>query len=253
MKLSKRLQAISNLVEPNYYAHIWDCCCDHGLLGFYLYQQQMAHTIHFVDVLAHLIEDIDQQLIQQARNPALSDSSSVCRAITHCLDVSDLPLSVYQGKQLVIIAGVGGDLMSRMISAIHQRLLSQGLEVDFLLCPVHRQYRLRNTLIELGFRLKKEKLVEDNKRIYEVLLLSSAPMSSISHVNAAETDDDDAPKNAINPIGEQFWQTHSVDDTRIAKRYLHSRLQYYRQVQQGGRSDVDDIIRAYEALSDDNS
>ncbi|MDX2422429.1 MAG: SAM-dependent methyltransferase, partial [Amphritea sp.] len=48
MKLSKRLTQIEQLVAPGY-THIWDCCCDHGLLGAALLARHSDAQIHFVD------------------------------------------------------------------------------------------------------------------------------------------------------------------------------------------------------------
>ena len=39
----------SMLVEP--YQTVWDCCCDHGLLGMSLLKRSRAGEVVFVDVL----------------------------------------------------------------------------------------------------------------------------------------------------------------------------------------------------------
>ena len=36
MKLSNRLALIASLVDNQYTSQIWDMCCDHGKLAFYL-------------------------------------------------------------------------------------------------------------------------------------------------------------------------------------------------------------------------
>jgi len=223
LKLSKRLKQLEKMVGSDY-DHIWDCCCDHGFLGMHLLSEQRADTIHFVDIVPSLITKIKQTL---ERYDSIHSSSWE----THCIDVSALPLDKYQGKQLIIIAGVGGDLMSRMVDAIRQR--HQHLDLDFLLCPVHRQYALRNKLINFRFSLKDEVLIEDKNRFYEILLVSSVSDS----------------KHVINPIGNKIWCSTNAEQYTIANKHLENILNYYRRNQQGDNTvKVDHIIDAYSAV-----
>ena len=113
MKLGKRLTQIAAMVEDDY-QHIWDCCCDHGLLGATLLKRNSAPNIHFVDIVPTLMAQLEAKLQQ-----FFSDSAHQWQ--THCMDVSQLPLEQFQGKHLIIIAGVGGDLMVELVTNIHQR------------------------------------------------------------------------------------------------------------------------------------
>ena len=80
-------------------------------------------------------------------------------------------MNLYQGKHLIIIAGVGGDLITQFIHDIHRK--HPNVNIDFLLCPVNQQFSLRQTLITLNFSLQSEILVEENRRFYEIILVSS--------------------------------------------------------------------------------
>lgn len=202
------------------YNHIWDCCCDHGFLGASLLSQQAAPNIHFVDIVPELITSVERKLQQFYQN-ACSDWQ------THCIDVAKLPLKQYQGKHLVIIAGIGADLMSQFINDIH--LKHPKLDIDFLLCPVNQQYTLREKLIALNFSLKNEILVEDNRRYYEVILVSSKSDSN----------------RPISSIGHNIWQSADAKQARVVKQYLEKTLNHYRRVQQGNTENVDDIISVY--------
>ncbi|MBA6389842.1 tRNA (adenine(22)-N(1))-methyltransferase TrmK [Colwellia sp. BRX10-3] len=219
MKLSKRLQQIEQMVTADY-THIWDCCCDHGFLGASLLSRQAAQNIHFVDIVPELITSIESKLQQFYQN-------SRSNWQTHCLNVAKLSLKQYQGKHLVIIAGIGGDLMIKFINDIHQQ--HQNLNIDFLLCPVNQQFALRKKLIELKLSLKNEVLVEDNSRIYEVMLVSTIS---------------DTYK-PIDPVGHNIWRSNTVKQTRVVEQYLARTLNHYKRVQQGGTENVDDIISAY--------
>ncbi len=225
LKLSKRLQAIEQMVTSQY-DHIWDCCCDHGLLGSALLSRPEENTVHFVDIVPQLMAELENKLQRFYPNSMWK---------THCLDVANLPLAHYQGKHLIIIAGIGGDLMIEFIEAIHNKY--SNLEIDFILCPVHHQFSLRQTLIDLDFSLQNEVLIEENRRFYEILLLAMAK--------------DESKK--INPVGEIMWQSTSRQQSEIATRYLTKTLAHFQRIQQGFRqgktNDVQHIIEAYRAVT----
>lgn len=209
------------------YQHIWDCCCDHGLLGMTLLSRQAAPHIHFVDIVAELMQTLEGKLQQFFSN-------SPTAWTTHCIDVQQLPLEQYQskqpaqGKHLVIIAGVGGDLMTQLIEGIYRN--HPTMDIDFLLCPVHHQFTLRKKLIELNFSLKDEVLMAENKRFYELLLVSS--------------NSDDG--NNISPIGNKIWQAGSAEQAMVIKHYLGKTISHYQRIQLNHNANVQDIIDAYQ-------
>ncbi|AQZ95317.1 tRNA (adenine(22)-N(1))-methyltransferase [Halopseudomonas phragmitis] len=226
MKLSKRLNQIRSMVPPGY-THIWDCCCDHGLLGAALLSDQAAPHIHFVDVLPRLINQLNEKL--QRFYPVTSNNW-----YTHCLDTAALPLEHYPGKHLIIIAGVGGDLTTRFIQAIHHQ--HPRAQLDFLLCPIHQEYPLRQQLIALDFRLKEEVLVSENQRFYEVLLVSAEQKEM-------------AEWQKISPVGDKIWQADTLKQESIARRYLHKTLKHYQNSQKGNADNVRKAIDAYRAVT----
>ncbi|ARD44031.1 tRNA (adenine(22)-N(1))-methyltransferase TrmK [Colwellia sp. PAMC 21821] len=219
MKLSKRLQRIEQMVTASY-THIWDCCCDHGFLGASLLSRQAAQNIHFVDIVPELITSIESKL-QRFYQHANANWT------VHCIDVAKLPLKQHQGTHLIIIAGIGGDLMIQFINDIHQKHPNDN--IDFLLCPVNQQFALRRKLISLNFSLKNEVLVEDNRRYYEVILVSSKSDNN----------------RIISPVGHDIWQAGNEKQARVVKLYLEKTLNHYNRIQQGGTENVDEIISAY--------
>lgn len=228
MKLGKRLQAIATMVG-SHYDHIWDCCCDHGLLGAALLSKQAATCVHFVDIVPELMHTLEQKLARFF--PADLSPSSSAQWQVHCMDVARLPLQSTPGKQLVIIAGVGGDLMAELVATIRQR--NPAVDVDFLLCPVHHHFTLRQQLIRLGFSLKAETLLVENRRFYEVILVSS------DHNNFC----------TISPVGSAIWQGNTEAQMKIATDYLAKTLSHYQRMQlQKNNSAVQQIIEAYSAV-----
>ncbi|MDD1794787.1 tRNA (adenine(22)-N(1))-methyltransferase TrmK [Enterovibrio sp. ZSDZ42] len=223
MKLSKRLKHIEQMVTSRY-THIWDCCCDHGFLGAALLKRNAADKVHFVDIVPNLMVTLETHL-----NRLYPDVSSQWQ--THCIDVATLPLVDYQGTHLVIIAGVGGDLMNEFVSAIHRS--HPDMEIDFLLCPVHHQFVLREKLIEMAFSLKDEVLVEDNQRFYEIILVSNRT-------------NEQAP---VSPVGEKIWHAYCDDQAHITQRYLTKSLAHYSRIQRGNAAIGGHIIEAYQAVT----
>ncbi len=230
IKLGKRLQHIESMVTAKY-DHIWDCCCDHGLLGAALLSRQAAPHIHFVDIVPELMRELENKL--NHFYPENSKSMSNSQWQVSCMDVAALPLQEFSGKHLVIIAGVGGDLMTEFVNVIYQK--NQTVEIDFLLCPVHHQFTLRQQLIQLDFDLQTEALIVENQRFYEILLVSAAR-------------DSGRPHTRIDPVGNLIWQSNTTEQSKITTAYLKKTLAHYQRMQLNRHADVQHIIDAYSNL-----
>ncbi|RZK11165.1 MAG: SAM-dependent methyltransferase [Flavobacterium sp.] len=228
MKLGKRLRQIESMVTEHY-DHIWDCCCDHGLLGAALLARHAGDVIHFVDVVPELINQVETKLTHFYSQE--TSSTSAAKWQVHCMDVGELLLQPHDAKHLVIIAGVGGDLMSELVKSIYQRNLTA--DYDFLLCPVHHQFTVRQQLIQLDFSLRTEVLVMENQRYYEVLLVSKAT-SKI--------------QPTIQAVGSLIWQSETPEQLNTASGYLNKTLSHYQRMQLNSGTDVQAIIDAYNAV-----
>ncbi|EKO3516825.1 tRNA (adenine(22)-N(1))-methyltransferase TrmK [Vibrio fluvialis] len=228
MKLSKRLQTLDSLVTQHY-DHIWDCCCDHGFLGMTLLKRQAATQVHFVDIVPDLMDLLHQRLERYFPRQAGFDWQ------IHCQDVGTLPLAQHEGKHLVIIAGVGGDLMSELVKAIIHA--HPNTTIEFLLCPVHHTYTLRSLLQELGAQCISETLLEENRRYYEMLHVVTR---SQTHQH-----------RTLSKVGEQIWQ-QSDQQRELAKRYHAKLLAHYARMQQSTPDKVAPILTAYQAIRFDD-
>ena len=216
VKLGKRLAAVESAVS-GHYDHIWDCCCDHGLLGFRLLNQDKASHIHFVDIVPQLLFDIEEKLSRfyQGKN----------RWHVHCLDVANLPLKNYPTeKHLIIIAGIGGqlliDLLDKLLSVVGN------MNVEFILSPVHHNYQLRQFLNQQKCALIDEFIVAENERFYEVI-----------HIDNVEGKD-------VSLVGDKMWDF----DSPLHQSYLQQTINHYQRMSQNPTSDVSGIIRAYQTL-----
>ncbi|MDI3325572.1 tRNA (adenine(22)-N(1))-methyltransferase TrmK [Pontibacterium granulatum] len=218
MKLSHRLEQINRMVT-DHYDHIWDCCCDHGFLGATLLQRGAADTVHFVDVVPSLTEALEVQLAR-----FLPDFLKGRDWQVHCMDVSTLTLPESPGRQLIIIAGVGGDLTLEMVQAI--TLSHPNRELEFMLCPVRQHYLLRQGLIHLGYGLVDEALVCENKRFYEAIHVSSGS------------------NQVISPVGDQMWDLSRALD----REYITRTIAHYERMGRNADQEAEQILGYYRGL-----
>ncbi|EGN75632.1 Putative SAM-dependent methyltransferase [Idiomarina sp. A28L] len=227
MKLGKRLQQINAMISHGY-EHIWDTCCDHGLLGAALLKRNAAPNIHFVDIVPELIAELEVKLHKFCEKLAPTGSATTWH--TQCLDSAALRLDLYSGKHLVIIAGIGGDLTQQIITSILQN--HSAIEIDFLICPVHHEYSLRQQLIQMNCSLINETLVKENQRIYEILFVSTS-----KH----------AASKPIHPVGSLLWQAKCEDAIAIRQQYLKTRIQHY-QRQTRNNAAAKKALAAYQSV-----
>jgi len=236
-KISKRLQKIDNMVNSHYQS-IWDCCCDHGLLGLSLLKRKAADTLHFVDIVPSLTSHLEQLLQQHFSSPSYVQSWQV-----HCMDVAQIPLT-QQKKQLVIIAGVGGELLmsfvEKIISEYQQKCVNDSTNwLEFILCPVHHNYQVRQTLIKHNFMLLDECIITENKRFYEIIhakvQVSNKPVVQWNASN-------------ISPVGDKMWD-FSLNDHQ---EYLTKTINHYQRISLAAspdeKNEIDKVIEQYSLL-----
>lgn len=154
MKLSERLKFIIEMIGPCVdYQRILDTCCDHGQLGIYLAKNFPGIQIHLIDINKGIIERLGQKF-------------SLPNVKIECLDAKDVVLS--DEKNLVIIAGVGGELASTIIKTIignHQFKK----QIDFLVVANTKNHLVRATFRNLGYKSFQEYLIFENKIAYECI------------------------------------------------------------------------------------
>jgi len=193
--------------------------------------------VHFVDIVPELMDKLEQQLQQYFPiTPDLPDTWKV-----HCIDVAKLPIEAHEGRHLVIISGVGGDLTSELLNAIHQS--KPCANIDYLLCPANRPQYVRRTLIELGFYCLEEQLVEENKRYYEVLTVSA------DAERWGSTSDSAISPQPVSLLGDKFWQPRTPEALDIATRYRQQTLAHYQRMQRSGDPQAAKMVEAWERIA----
>ncbi|RZF93469.1 hypothetical protein EXT42_07070 [Pseudoalteromonas sp. CO302Y] len=216
MALSKRLSAIASMVTTEY-DEIWDCCCDHGFLGIELLKQNKAPKIHFVDIVPELMQSLRNMLERFS-----TDSQRIAWQV-HCQDVAKIDPSPNK-RHLVIIAGVGGDLLVQFLSQIVLR--NPHCQIDFVVCPVHHSYKVRSHMQTLNMGLVDEQMVCENKRFYEVIAVS--PLSS----------------EPLSRTGNKMWQLNSKEH----KAYLQQLRAHYGRMLNQDAEYYQGVLDEYKAL-----
>jgi tRNA (adenine22-N1)-methyltransferase len=215
VKLGRRLRQLDTMLEQQY-SIIWDCCCDHGLLGMSLLQRKLADKVVFVDILSPQMALLEQDL-QGRFSPDDFNWQVICQ------DVKDLEVPEIE-SQLFIIAGVGGNKTIQFIESLCAAMA--GLPFDLLLCSVYGNYAVRQALIEHGFGLKQEQIIFENNRFYEAIYVS---------------------QNSTQPIiatGSSMWDKLNSDH----RQYWQKTLDHYRKKAAADPVVFGPIVADYEAL-----
>ena len=211
---SRLSQLESMLLQP--YETIWDCCCDHGLLGMSLLKRERAGEVIFVDVLAEQMKRLEATLRKNC--PPDKYTWQVC-----CDDVKNIVVP-NSDSQLFIIAGVGARQTIEFISSLS--VSAPDTAFDLLICCVHGNYSVRDALINSGFKLKDERIIFENNRFYEGIYVSKSADDEILNT------------------GNKMWDWSDVDH----QQYWQRIVSHYRQKAKNDPAQYQPIISSYEAL-----
>ena len=171
LKSGSRLHQLKRMINPGY-DRIWDCCCDHGLLGMSLLQNQYAREVIFVDVVDSITEHLTNKLTQNF--PRHQYNWQVL-----CDDVNNLAVPA-DDSQLFIIAGVGPDQTINFINSLCAS--AKHTPIDLLTCSVSGNYAVRKALIHQGYKLNNEQHIVDNNRFYEAIYVSKSGNKTLQDV-----------------------------------------------------------------------
>lgn len=155
IKLSKRLQAVADLVKPN--SRLLDVGSDHAYLPTYLIQQEKIDFAIAGEVvkgpyqIAH--NHVAEQNLQEKIEVRLANGLAA-------FEESDNITSI-------VIAGMGGILISEILEAGKDKL-SQVEEL--ILQPNNHEESLRSWLMDRDFVITSEKILLEVGKIYEIIV-----------------------------------------------------------------------------------
>ena len=153
LPISKRLLCCASMVQPG--SRVADIGTDHGYLGIYLLQSGAARHVIACDLRKDPLENARRNAklfgVDGAMEFRLSDGLEKI-----------LPDEV----DTVVMAGMGGDLIQRILSQCPWRK-REGLQ--FILQPQSAGNVLRRWLCEDGFEIQREEPVQDGHFLYTVM------------------------------------------------------------------------------------
>ncbi len=154
-KLSRRLEAVASYVPQG--ARLADVGSDHAYLPLFLVEQG---RIDFA-VAGEVVKGPYQSALQNVEQAGQSDKISV--RLANGLAAVELDDQV----STVTIAGMGGRLIAEILEDGKDKL---GSVERLVLQPNNREDDVRHWLVEHDFQLVAEEILEENDKIYEILV-----------------------------------------------------------------------------------
>lgn len=215
-------------LAAGHFDEVWDLCCDHGRLGLHLhralFEQEPAceSRVHLVDRVPKIVHELESRY-QSLISPRLT---------VRCLDAGDITLP-NRGRQLILLAGIGGGTMVNMLTKLFQQIAALTVQTgdaqfDFMLSPNLHMFELRRFLRQQHVELVKEEFVTEKGRSHEHLHLRYCSGVSDSR--------------RVDPVGSEIWLPLSDEK----ERYLRKLLEHYKtSFQATGSVDAGDAIAEY--------
>ncbi|KQX64767.1 MULTISPECIES: tRNA (adenine(22)-N(1))-methyltransferase [unclassified Paenibacillus] len=159
VKLSKRLQMIADRVPLG--SKVADIGSDHALLPTYLAQQGIILFAVAGEVNPGPFEAATRQVLESGLSKKISVRSGDGLAVIEAGEVN-----------VITIAGMGGSLMASILEAGKHKL--QGV-THLILQPNVGEDHVRRWLLQQGWNLESETILEEDGKIYEILTAIAVP------------------------------------------------------------------------------
>ncbi len=154
MKLSNRLKSILELIPQN--SILADIGTDHGYIPRELIENKICKFVIATDISAPSLEKTKEMV----RNKNLD------KKIDTRLGDGLSPIKPFE-VDIVLIAGMGGILISEILTRAKQKLDTYE---TYILQAMVGGYELRKYLLNNGFKIVDEKLVKEDDNIYEIIV-----------------------------------------------------------------------------------
>ncbi|GGI43433.1 SAM-dependent methyltransferase [Paenibacillus marchantiophytorum] len=159
VKLSKRLQMIADRVPAG--SKVADIGSDHALLPTYLAQRGIILFAVAGEVNPGPYEAATRQVLESGLSKVISVRSGDGLAVIEAGEVN-----------VITIAGMGGSLMASILEAGKHKLTGV---THLILQPNVGEDHVRRWLLEQGWKLESETILEEDGKIYEILTAVAVP------------------------------------------------------------------------------
>lgn len=170
--LSKRLQALANMVTPG--LSVCDVGCDHGFLSIYLVQKQIAPRVLAMDLRTGPLEGAKKHI------SAYGLEKQITTRLSDGLEAMEIGEA-----QAMVCAGMGGALMASILQKESKKAHSLK---ELILQPQSEVPIFRTFLKDAGYEIVAEDMVEEEGKFY--------PMMKVVPVNENQ-DESDADKSKV--------------------------------------------------------
>lgn len=153
MDLSKRLQAVADMVEPG--SVVADVGCDHGYVSMYLVRQGICPRVLAMDVNRGPLE----RAREHVEEAGLSDYIEL--RLSDGLKAMELPEA-----DTLLTAGLGGRLAARILEDSAEKVLRMKW---LILQPQSEIWLVRQTLRKMGYSITAENMILEEGKYYTVI------------------------------------------------------------------------------------
>lgn len=170
IKLSDRMQLIADMIVPG--KSVADVGTDHGYIPIYLYSEGICQNVILTDVAVGPLNIAKKNLLECGLNECEGLQLRIGNGL-ECLSEAE--------TDYVIIAGMGGDLISDILSKDMNK--SHSFE-NLIFQPRTHVELFRKFLDDNGFAIRREHIVNENGHLSEIMLAKPAVLCKDEYYEA---------------------------------------------------------------------
>ncbi len=162
MQLSKRLQAVADLVTPG--SRVADIGCDHAYTSIYLVENEIASKVIAMDVNQGPIDRAQDNINKFGYQTRIETRKS-----------NGLEKLTMDETDTILIAGMGGALTIQilqekpeLLSRVHELILQPQSEIN----------KVRRMIVEQGFLIVRENMVYEDGKYY--MMMRAVPKETVA-------------------------------------------------------------------------
>ena len=198
MQLSKRLQAVADLVTPGH--RVADVGCDHAYTSIYLVENKISPYVIAMDINQGPIDRAKENIKKYGYEKEIATRKS-----------DGLEKLKVGEVDTVLIAGMGGGLTVQILTQHRERMA--GLK-ELVLSPQSEIYLVRKLMQEIGFTITNENMIKEEGKYY-VMMKAEASTSVI----------DNQPYQLLNKEHAHFGRLLLESKHPILREFLEKELE----------------------------